>query len=99
MRSVVGALFGCGAVLLLTAPVRAEEPARGDGSGTQLAQSDRSRGFSGFPDWDSRFGGYDRSRRDSTADDNRRADDRRPPPRRDPDPPGPGFGRGGSGGG
>src|SRR5438309_19957 len=74
--------------VLLTAPWRAEEPAKGDSTGTRLAQGDRSRGFWGFPDWDSRSGGYDRSRR-AEADDKKpqdggggsaRSDDRRGPP-------------------
>ena len=63
MRNIGTVCLGCTAALLLTAPLRAEEPAKGDSTGTRLAQSDRPRGFFGFPDWDSRSGGYDRSRR------------------------------------
>src|SRR4051794_34377211 len=54
---------GMGAVLLLTASVQAAWPDPKDGSSSQVAQGPRPRGFDGFRDWDSRFGGYDRSRR------------------------------------
>src|SRR5260221_370941 len=78
-------------------PSVAASPARAScnrGSGSTVTGG--SRGFFGFPDWDSRSGGYDRTRR-ADADDNRgRADDRQPDDRRGP--PG-GFGRGGPGGG
>src|SRR5437763_15246096 len=63
MRNIGTACLGCTAALLLTAPLRAEGPAKGDSTGTRVAQSDRPRGFFGFPDWDSRSGGYDRTRR------------------------------------
>ena len=75
MRSLLGVCLGCGAVLLLTASVRAGEPTLDEKGSTQLAQGDRSRGFSGFPDWDSRFGGYDRNRRVPADEDKK--DDRK----------------------
>ncbi len=50
---------GVGAALLVVASLRAGEPApRDDDRGkVPVAQQDRSRGFYGFPDWDSRSGG------------------------------------------
>src|SRR3954468_2855977 len=88
---------GMGAVMLLTASVQAAPPVAEDGPrDARLAQADRPRGFSGFSDWDSRSGGYDRSRR---QEDDRDADrDRRPGGSRQdffgrpgPGRPGPGF--------
>src|SRR5690349_6388130 len=104
MRHMGQACLGCAAALLLTAPLRAEQPARGDSGGSRATQGDRSRGFWGFPDWDSRSGSYDRSRR-ADGDDRKtqdsgggsaRTDDRRGPPG-GPGGFGPGFGRGGFG--
>jgi hypothetical protein len=67
--------FGIGAAFLLTASLQAgQPPAPGNdnqGRARQPAPADRSRGYSGFPDWDSRFGGYDRGHR---ADDDQKDD-------------------------
>ncbi len=86
-----GIFTAVGAALLLTAGLRADEPASG-GSGNARFQRDRSRGFGGFADWDSRRGGYDRSRRQDSKDQDKQAGDdkrdgrggRRGPPGRGP---------------
>src|SRR3954471_22396122 len=76
MVRIVGAGLSCAAALLLTAALPAAETSGADAkSGGRVAQPDRSRGFSGFPDWDSRSGGYDRSRR-AEADEKPRDGDR-----------------------
>jgi hypothetical protein len=96
--------LGGGVTLLLAATFGAADPGGNQSTApSQVAQGDRSRGFFGFRDWDSRFGGYDRSRRAAPEDDkkggkddrkgkdDRPSDDRRGPPGF--------FGRGGPPGG
>src|SRR6185312_3153320 len=70
-----GVFMGIGAALLLTASLHAEEPASGSGAGSSRFQRSRSRGFGGFADWDSRRGGYDRSRRQDAGDQDKKAGD------------------------
>ena len=85
------------AFMTATLSTAAEKPAPDPRDGTSLVQ-DRSRGFYGFPDWDSRFGGYDRSRKEEPKKDADKKDDKKDD-RRDPRQSGPpgGFGRGGFG--
>src|SRR5208337_1299721 len=79
-----------GAIGLLSAALQAAEPGAASDRrpGDPPSWGDRSRGFFGFSDWDSRFGGYDRFRRpDAKAPDT----DKRAPaaaePRRPAAPP------------
>src|SRR5579883_872045 len=92
-RARSGTAFG--AVFLMTATLQAAEspprPSADRSESQSVAQAGRERGFNGFPDWDSRSGGYDRSRRPDPRDADRKddkADDRRGPG------PGPDRGRG-----
>ena len=89
-----GVLMGLGAALLLCLGATAQEPGADGGASKSRFQRGRSRGFGGFPDWDSRRGSYDRSRRqDSKDQDKKSADkDRGGPERREA---GPGDRRGG----
>jgi len=87
-RRLVTLLTGAAAVL--TAACVAD--ARAD---TRPALSDRSRGFFGFAEWDSRFGGNDRDRRPTDA--GRPPDRRSAEPRRDEKKGPPAFGPGGFG--
>ncbi len=70
--------LGLGAALLLAATLPAAESVSArDGRGDRQLQPDRSRGFYGFPDWDSKSGGYDRSRREDPRDADKKSDDKR----------------------
>ncbi|HEY1376671.1 MAG TPA: hypothetical protein VGF55_07745, partial [Gemmataceae bacterium] len=98
MNKFVGACAGCGVVLLLAAPGRADDP-RPEGRANErppAARPDRPRGAFGFAEWDSRGGGYDRSRRADAED--RKDDDRRDDRRGGGSPRGFGAGGGGFGG-
>src|SRR6516225_5486806 len=76
MRKLICSCLGYGVALWFAAPGRADDPRPNDNPGrTPAVQPDRSRGFFGFPDWDSRAGGYDRARR--VADDEPNPADRR----------------------
>src|SRR5947199_37894 len=82
-----GMVAGLGTALLWAAalPAAGQPPGgRNDRDGPRPAQTDRSRGYWGFPDWDSRAGSYDRSRRqdDRDGDNNQPGDNRRPDDRR-----------------
>src|SRR4051812_21290095 len=61
MRQLSWAGVGCAAALLLALPARGTAPPVGEPAAGKVAQDGRSR--FGFPDWDSRSGRYDRSRR------------------------------------
>src|SRR5262249_2498737 len=82
--------LGFGAALLLTASLPAAEsaPPRDGARDNRQVQPDRSRGFYGFPDWDSRSGRYDRSRREDPRDADRRPEDPRARPTPDARQPG-----------
>lgn len=79
---------GLGTALLLAGSLSAADPPARDSDRKEPrpAQRDYSPGFFGFPSWDSRSGGYDRSQRrdDKKVDDNRNrpGTDRRPDDRR-----------------
>lgn len=99
MRSLGKVSVGLGSALLLTASLHAAPngTAAASTDKEQVAQQDRSRGPFGFPDWDSRFSGYDRSRRPAADADSKQAGPQSPD--RKGGPPGAGDGPPGARGG
>src|SRR6185312_13811369 len=70
-----GVLMGLGAALLLCLNATAQEPNADKGASKSRFQRGRSRGFGGFPDWDSRRGSYDRSRRQDNKEQDKKSAD------------------------